>query len=294
MNKVDLHIHSSYSDDGELTPYDILQLSKKKMMETIAITDHNSVKGVKEAVDHGKDLGIEVIPGIEIDCTYNGVNLHLLGYYIDYTRKEFEELSENLFRKSMDAFPQMITNLKKIGIEVDEEEILSKAKGKVPSGELIGEIILSKESSINNAILKPYLEGGMRSDMPYLNFYWDFFAQGRIAHVPIQYMSLKSAIDLIKESGGIPVIAHPGVNLKDNMEMLDGIIKEGVEGIEVFNNYHTESQIIYFYKKAENHNLLITCGSDFHGKNKPKIEIGMCNCILDENELMEALKASDC
>lgn len=258
-------------------------------MKTIAITDHNSVQGVEEALVHGKELSIDVIPGIEIDCTYNRVNLHLLGYYIDYTLKDFEELDKSLFRKSMDAFPQMINNLRKIGIEVDEDEVLSKTKGKIPSGELIGEVILNKESSINNQILKPYLEGGKRSDMAYLNFYWDFFAQGRAAHVSIQYMSLKDAINLIKKSGGIPVIAHPGMNLKGNMEMLKHIIKEGVEGIEVFNNYHTESEINYFYKKAKEHELLITCGSDFHGKNKPGIEIGMYNCTLDEIQLIEAL-----
>lgn len=289
MNKIDLHIHSSYSDDGELTPYEILQLSKKQGMKTIAITDHNSVQGVAEALEHGKSLSIDVIPGIEIDCTYNRVNLHLLGYYIDHTLKEFEELNKSISRKSMDAFPQMITNLRKIGIEVEEEEVLSKAKGKVPSGELIGEVILNKESSTNNQILKPYLNGGKRSDMPYLNFYWDFFAQGKAAHASIQYISLKDAINLIKKSGGIPVIAHPGVNLQGNMEMLGEIIKEGVEGIEVFNNYHTESHMDYFYKKAKNYSLLITCGSDFHGKNKPGIEIGMCNCTLNEIQLIESL-----
>ncbi|WP_432665612.1 PHP domain-containing protein [Wukongibacter baidiensis] len=290
MNKIDLHIHSSYSDDGEFTPYEILQLSKKRGMKTIAITDHNSVQGVVEAVEYSEGLDIDVIPGIEIDCTYNGVNLHLLGYYIDYTLKDFEELNRSIFRKSMDAFPRMITNLKKIGVEVEEEEVLRKAKGKVPSGELIGEVILSKGNSKNNRILKPYLKGGKRSDMPYLNFYWDFFAQGKIAHVPIQYISLEEAIDLIKRSGGVPVIAHPGMNLKGNIEMLKYIIKEGVEGIEIFNNYHTEDQIDHLYKKAKEHGLLITCGSDFHGKNKPGIEIGMHNCVIDGIQLIDAFK----
>lgn len=289
MNRVDLHIHSCYSDDGEFTPYQIIQLSTNRRMKTIAITDHNSVKGVEEAIEYGKHFGVEVIPGIEIDCTYNNVDLHLLGYYIDYTGKEFEDLEKSLFEKSIDAFPKMILNLRKIGICVDGEEVLRKANGKIPTGELIAEVILNKEGNINNQLLRPYLKGGKRSDMPYINFYWDFFAQGRVAHVPIEYMSLKEAINLVKKSGGIPVIAHPGINLNNNIELLENIIKEGVEGIEVFNNYHTKSQINYLNKKAEEYELLITCGSDFHGKNKPKIEIGMCNCTIDENELIKNL-----
>jgi len=290
MNKIDLHIHSSYSDDGELTPYQILQYSTNKRMQTISITDHNSVKGVDEAIEYGKHLGVEVIPGIEIDCSYNNVNLHLLGYYIDYTRKEFEVLEKNLFEKSMTAFPQAIINLEKIGIYADVRKILKKANGRPPTGELIAEVILENEDSINNKLLKPYLKGGTRSNMPYLNFYLDFFAQGKIAHVPIEYLSLKAAINLVKDTGGIPIIAHPGINLKNNMEMLDFIIKEGIEGIEVFSNYHTSREIDYFYKKAKEYGLLITCGSDFHGKYKPGIEIGMCNCTLDETKLVTLKK----
>lgn len=287
MNRVDLHIHSCYSDDGEFTPYQIIQLSTNRRMKTIAITDHNSVKGVEEAIEYGKHFGVDVIPGIEIDCTYNNVDLHLLGYYIDYSRKEFEDLEERLFHKSIEAFPKMILNLRKIGIYVDGEEVLRKANGKIPTGELIAEVILDKKTSINNHLLRPYLKGGIKSDMPYINFYWDFFAQGKVAHVPIKYMSLKEAINLVRKSGGIPVIAHPGINLKNNMELLEDIIKEGIEGIEVFSNYHTKNQIKYFNKKAKEYKLLITCGSDFHGKNKPKIEIGMCNCNIDEIELIK-------
>lgn len=292
MNKIDLHIHSHYSTDGELTIYEILDISKKKGIEIISITDHNSVRGIEKAVQYGKQLDIEVVPGIEIDCIYNSVNLHLLGYYIDWKKNEFRELENNLHNQEMKAFPQMLSNLKKIGIAVDGEEVVRKANGRAPCGELIAEVVLAKEDSINKALLRPYLKGGERSDMPYLNFYRDFFSQGKIAHVPLRYLHLKDAINLIKASNGIPVIAHPGDNLRNNMDMIDSIIREGVMGVEVFSNYHTPAQVEYLQNKVEKNKLIVTCGSDFHGKNKPRIQLGDYKGIFNEKYLMDRLRSA--
>lgn len=281
MNKIDLHIHSNHSADGELTVQEILAISKRQGLNTIAITDHNSVQGIESAIHYGNQLNIEVIPGIEIDCVYHSVNLHLLGYFIDWKRKGYLDLEQYVHAQEMAAFPKMISKLRAEGIAADEDEILKKAAGKIPCGELIGEVVLHKENAKENPRLRPYLAGGERSDMPYLNFYRDFFAQGKVAHVPLQYLQLKEAIELVKNSNGIPIIAHPGDNLKNNMDMLDDIIREGVMGVEVFSNYHTLGQIEFLYKKAVAEDLLITCGSDFHGKNKPGIMIGACNCQFE-------------
>ena len=91
-------------------------------------------------------------------------------------------------------------------------------------------------------------------------------------------MKLIDAIKLVKATGGIPVIAHPGANLKDNPEFIDKIIAAGIEGVEIFNNYHTPEQQKYFADKARQSKLLMTAGSDFHGKNKPKIQLGQYPC----------------
>ena len=293
MSKIDLHIHSNFSDDGELTVEDIVNISKENGMKYISITDHNSVKGVKRAVECGNDVGVEVIPGIEIDCTYNSLNLHVLGYFIDYTRKEFDELEKSIFEQEIKIASEKIEKLQKnTGLKIDLSEVLERANGKIVTGELIGEILLNKKDSINNELLKPYLNNGARSDMPYVNFYWDFFSQGKAAYIPINYISLREAINLIKSSNGVPIIAHPGNNLKNNMDIIDSIIKEGIEGIEVFSSYHSLEQTNYFNNKAFEHKVLVTCGSDFHGKNKPNIKIGGCNCDLDYNNIINPLKAS--
>lgn len=289
MGKVDLHIHTNFSADGEFTPRQILDFCKSLELNTIAITDHNCIRGVGEALEYGKQLQIDVIPGIEIDCTYQSIDLHLLGYFIDIHNQEFDNLEINLNQQMMDAFPRMIFNLKKVGIEVNEEEILTVAQGKVICGELIGEALLNKKDSEKNEFLRPYLKGGHRSNNPYLNFYLDYFAQGKAAYVPMKYMHLIEAVNMVKKSGGIPVLAHPGHNLKNHMPMVEDILKEGVLGIEVFSNYHTPEQTGYFLEIAKNYKAVITCGSDFHGKNKPSITIGECHCSIVEQLLLKAL-----
>jgi predicted metal-dependent phosphoesterase TrpH len=138
----------------------------------------------------------------------------------------------------------------------------------------MAEVLLADDQYASNKKLLPYRLGGQRSDMPFLNFYLDFFAQGKPAYVKINYMDFTEAISLIKRNGGIPVVAHPGHNLKGQ----EGIVKElldlGAEGLEVFNNYHNEKQIDFFTDIAVRRKILITCGSDFHGKTKPLIRVG--------------------
>jgi 3',5'-nucleoside bisphosphate phosphatase len=274
MNQADLHVHSGYSDDGELEIKDIIEKCILNKVEILSVTDHNSVKGIQEAASICSHSGIKFISGIEIDCAYNNIDLHLLGYNIDWNRKDFDDLEKNIKKKILDSFPQMIENLDKSGIKVDPDEVLEKSNGKMPCGELIAEVLLSNRKYHSNKMLAPYMIGGERSDMPYINFYHDFFAQGKPAYVKIDYMSFSDAINLVRRCGGTPVIAHPGMNLRGKEELIPALLDCGVDGVEVFNNYHGSEQIEYIANLACQKNLLMTCGSDFHGKNKPLIEIG--------------------
>ncbi len=271
---IDLHMHSLYSDDGELSPEDIIKIGKKEGMDIMALTDHNSVKGVDEMVKHGKETGIKVVSGVEIDCVYKGINLHMLGYGIDYKRKEFLEIEEEIFEKEIAIAKTKIEKLKEnTDLKINEEKIFEIADGKIVTGEIIGEVVLAEKCNRNNLLLKEYFNNGAKSDMPFVHFYWDFFSQGKIAYVPIEFRPMKEIITLIKESGGLAVLAHPGNNFKNCPEVVDDIIKEGIDGIEVFSTYHSSEQIDYFYERAKKNHLLMTFGSDFHGKNKPNIRI---------------------
>ncbi|SFR99030.1 PHP domain-containing protein [Anaeromicropila populeti] len=291
MRKIDLHIHSEFSSDGELAIKDILDLSKKTNMEVIAITDHNSVKGVQKAIEYGKMIGLQVISGIEMDCTYKDINLHVLGYFIDPSRKEYEELENDIFQQEVKAAVEKINRLTQAtDVIVNADEIFTQAEGKIVTGEMIAENILHNRNNLDKKIVRPYLPGGEKSDMPYVHFYWDFFSQGKAAYVPIHYVSFREAVSLIKSSGGVPVIAHPGNNLREKLEILDELIQEGLEGIEVFSTYHSIEQTRYFFEKAVQEDLLITCGSDFHGKNKPNIQIGSYTKIEQDVDVLRGLQ----
>lgn len=273
MYQTDLHIHSQFSSDGEFSIAELIDKCIARQMRTFAVADHNSVKGNTEAVSLAGQAGIGFIPGIEIDCCYEGINLHVLGYQIDWESNDFAVLEEDIAGKVMDSFAGMIGNLQHLGFVIDADAVMEKAGGKLPTGELIAEVMLSDEK-YQSSLLVPYQQGGSRSDMPYINFYLDYFAQGKPAFVPIRYMEYRDAIEMIRDNGGIPVVAHPGLNLKGKEQFVEELLDKGAEGLEVFNNYHDNLQIDYFAAEVLKRKCLMTCGSDFHGLTKPLIQIG--------------------
>lgn len=274
MDKVDLHVHSKISNDGEFGIQEIIGKCLNNEINILSVTDHNSVSAIEEAITLCPDSGIKFVPGIEIDCSFKNTDLHLLGYNIDWRSMDFKELEMSIHKKVKESFPRMIENLYNLGIKVSEEEVLDKADGQLPCGELIAEVLLNNPVYNSNKNLLPYMSGGERSDMPYINFYLDYFSQGKPAYVKINYMDFHDALNLVRRNGGIPVIAHPGLNLKGKEELVVELLNDGAEGLEVFNNYHEASQAEYFAGLCVQKSVLMTCGSDFHGKNKPLIDIG--------------------
>lgn len=273
MAAIDLHIHSEYSSDGEFPVADIVGKCLGAQLTLFSLTDHNSVRGVGEAARLARERGVGFVPGIEIDCNYRGTDLHLLGYGIDWQSADFARLEEEVAAKVMASFGGMIDNLLKLGFSVDAEAVLEAAAGGLPTGELIAEVMLS-DTKYHMPPLRPYMEGGARSDMPYINFYLDYFAQGRPAFVPVEYMDYRDAVELVRDNGGTPVVAHPGLNFRGREEVAEQLLDRGAAGLEVFNNYHTPEQAVYFTSLALSKGALMTCGSDFHGKTKPRIAVG--------------------
>ena len=286
----DLHIHSKYSNDSEFEIADIVTLCKKNGIEFFSITDHNSVKGNKEAAFEAEQRGIKFTAGIEIDCNYKGTNLHVLGYHVNWQSEDFARIENEVYIKVMDSFGQMIHNLCRLGFVINAETVLVKAGAKEPTAELIAEVMLSNPQYYTHLLL-PYMSGGERSNMPYINFYLDYFAQGKPAHVPVRFMDYQDTINVIRDNGGIPIIAHPGLNLKGREEVVEELLSKGAAGLEVFNNYHSLNQADYFASLVQKRNCLMTCGSDFHGKNKPLINIGQYQ-IIDKykGDLMNSIE----
>lgn len=270
---MDLHIHSAWSSDGEFGPEEIVGKCRDAGVDLFSLTDHNSVKGIEQAAVCARETGIGFVPGIEIDCNYKGTDMHLLGYGIDWESADFARLEATVADRVRDSFSGMIDNLLRLGFAVEADAVLAAAGSKLPTGELIAEVMLSQER-FHTPLLEPYLEGGSRSDMPFINFYLDYFAQGRPAFVPVEYMRYEDALELVRDNGGVPVVAHPGLNFRGRERVVEELLHGGAAALEVFNNYHDADQTAYFAGVAVRERAGMTCGSDFHGKTKPRIAVG--------------------
>jgi len=290
-NSVDLHMHTAYSDDGEFTPAELVLQCKKAGLRIIAFTDHNCVKANAEAQKEAELLNILYIPAVEIDCNYNGTNLHILGYQIDDTNDGFERIEQNILQQELTASKERLNLTKQLGFYVTEDELNALSNGEISgnvwTGEMFAEILLNKPEYQDSELLHPYRSGGLRSDNPYVNFYWDYYSQGKPCYVKIKFPDLDETVSIIRRSGGKAVLAHPGINLKENFSLLYNIIACGIDGIEAFSSYHDESSSRYFYDMARKNALMVTCGSDYHGKTKPSVRLGSTGCFVDEKEIAQ-------
>lgn len=289
MSRIDLHMHSIISLDGEYEPEELAVLCKESGISVASLTDHNSVRGVKRMAEAGKKLGIQVVPGVELDCIYGDLNLHLLGYGIDAEHPEFEKNEENLLMQKKNSSRNEMDIIKELGIFFEEEAVMKLARDGIVVGEMIGEAAIADLRNHQNPLIQPYLPGGARSDNPYVNFFWDYFSQGKPAFLPIRYMSFSQAVNLIQEAGGIPVIAHPGQTVKRNEEMIRDMVALGARGLEVYSSYHSPEEVEYYRRLADDLGILKTIGSDFHGKTKPSVYLGKTNGDVDEEELYSQL-----
>ncbi|MDM8194907.1 PHP domain-containing protein [Massilimicrobiota timonensis] len=286
---IDLHMHSMYSDDGEYTPTQLVDMCHEAGVKIMAIADHNWVKANEEAKKHADELGMTYIPAIEIDCTYKGVNLHVLGYGID-NQEVFNQLGEDIEKQEIACSMKKLELTNALGFDLKKEQLDTLSTNGVYTGEMFGEALLNDSRYEAHELLKPYRQGGERSDNPYVNFYWDYYAQGKPCYTEIHFPTLEETIQLIHQHGGVALLAHPGNNLKGQFELFDEMVALGLDGVECFSSYHTTETNEYFYNKAKELNVLYTCGSDFHGKTKPSIHLGENGC-LNPQEIEDCLKA---
>ena len=286
---IDLHMHSMYSDDGEYTPTQLVDMCHEAGVKIMAIADHNWVKANEEAKKHADELGMTYIPAIEIDCTYKGVNLHVLGYGID-NQEVFNQLGADIEKQEIACSMKKLELTNALGFDLKKEQLDALSTNGVYTGEMFGEALLNDSRYEDHELLKPYRQGGERSDNPYVNFYWDYYAQGKPCYTEIHFPTLEETIQLIHQHGGVALLAHPGNNLKGQFELFDEMAALGLDGVECFSSYHTTETNEYFYNKAKELNVLYTCGSDFHGKTKPSIYLGENGC-LNPQEIEDCLKA---
>jgi len=245
--KVDLHIHTTFSD-GKLTPAEIVQKSRELGLRAIAITDHDTVDGIPQALEAGKREAMEVIPGIEINTYYDGQEIHILGYYIEYDKPGLKKTLSYLLQKRSERVEKIVGKLKQLGINIGFDEIKLKAGG--PS--------LGRPHVARALIDKGYAESIEDAFDKFLN-------PGRPAYVERYKLTPFDAVDIIKKSKGIPVLAHPG--LLSQKQIIGQLTDYGILGIEVYHKDHTSEQIKFFMELASAKGLLMTGGSDSHGES---------------------------
>lgn len=272
--KFDLHMHSSFSKDGDLTPKQLIQKAKENYLNIIALCDHDSVQGVEEMIKEGNKNNIQVIPGIECSTIISDCECHLLGYNIDIHHPYFQNLTDHVSELMHNALHERVVKFEnKYNIKIDEQQIIKDAGDSDPWFTLCNSIF-SDPNNQDIEDFQDYLEGGKRSDPAPCNFFWDKCQAGSDLYVRVEYPTLKESVKMIHEAGGIAVLAHPFNNFYKKESLLQEALDAGIDGIEVYSNYHDSKHIEYYNEFAKKHHLIVTCGSDFHGKNKPNIKMG--------------------
>jgi len=255
MNKLcDLHIHTYYSD-GVHSPSEVVEMAKMKEISAIAITDHDTISGIKEGMKRGKSKGVEVIAGVELSSQEAQRDVHILGYLISLNRSALIEKLQFFREERMKRAYVIIKKLKDLGISIEFDEILQIAQNGSVGRPHIAQVLLRRGyvSSIKEAFDR-------------------YIGYESPAYVPKYKMTPKEAINLIRNSGGIPVYAHPGVH--SDPDYILHLAKQGLMGIEVWHPDHSEEDIKILDEIADKYGLLKTGGTDFHGFEKGKAPIG--------------------
>ena len=275
---IDLHIHSRYSDDGELAPEILLGIAKQAGISMVSVCDHNSVRANEEACAAAKKQGIDYLNGIELDCVYRGLNFHVLGYGITDSRGDFAAVEAEIDRQYTDQSMEALERTRRLGFDISEEEMRAACQWNFwPNrwtGERFGEVLLGRADYMDHPLLKPYRPGGERGDNPWVNFYWDFYSQGKPCYVEMHFPPMQRILEMIRDNGGAAVLAHPGNNLRGYEDLFSEMLDLGFSGVEAFSSYHTAQQSAFFCKNTRETSRFCTCGSDFHGRMKPAISMG--------------------
>lgn len=249
----DLHVHTTASD-GSYPPKRVLKIADEKGLAAIGIVDHDTMSGVESIWESGVQSDVEVLPGVELSCEKGGVHFDLLGYFVDPNNtilsRKLSELQENRLNRAR----KMTEKLQKLEIDVSLDEAL-----RISGGGAVGR---------PHFAWLLYTEGHVNSVEEAFSKY---LGEGEPAYVEKERLGLEEAVSLIREGGGLSILAHPSFG---GLEVFEEIMEAGVDGIEVYHSMHSDDEIRKYHELAMENNLLESGGSDSHGEYTPKTPIG--------------------
>ena len=263
---VDLHTHSTKSD-GSYTPTELIDYAVEKGLVAIALTDHDTTAGLDEAISHAAMLSkqgkpsVEVIPGIEFSSEYQGKDIHIVGLFISYDSPAFQKKLHSFVDSRIERNHKMCRNLQEAGIDISYEKLLDAFPGAV----------ITRGHYATYLVEHGYTASRADAFSKYLGDHTKYF-------VPREKATAAEAVRLIREAGGVPILAHaPLYHMgQDALDTLVCTLKEnGLMGIEaVYSTYSNQDQRDML-RLADKYDLLLSGGSDFHGTNKPGLDLAV-------------------
>ncbi len=257
---IDLHTHTTASD-GSYKPRDLVKSAKDQGLQAIAVTDHDTSAGNREALEAGVDFEIEVVPGVEISADSPWGAIHIVGLFVRLNDEEMESTLRDLRRFREERNRKMIKLLVDMGIPITMEELLMEAGGDLVGRPHFAALLVKK--------------GAVKS---YQEAFDVYLKSGGKAYLDKKRLSTEDAISMIVHADGIPILAHPfTLRRKDESQFetrLKSLIEQGLLGIEVYYTDHSKGEEAYFADIARRYNLLISGGTDFHGSVKPNVTLG--------------------
>jgi len=256
-SKVDLHIHSNYSD-GYLSVQEIIYYAHKRNLKAISITDHDTISALALAQKYCRQYGIEFINGIEISARSKNFDLHILGYFFDYHNVYLNEYVKFFQNERIKRAKKIVDRLNEIGINLTFDQVK----------QIAGKASIGRPHIAYAMVAKGYAKS-------YHEVFQNYIGDGCMCAVAKYKISPQDAISMIQQAGGICSLAHPGTDVSD--EGIYELIEVGLEGIETIHPRHDQQQVDHYRKIAYENNLIETGGSDCHGKDKDSILIGQIN-----------------
>ncbi|MBE5989623.1 hypothetical protein BXY41_103109 [Lacrimispora xylanisolvens] len=259
MNFIDLHVHSNASD-GTLSPASVVELAAQKGLSAIALTDHDTIEGIPEALEAAKSLPLEVIPGIELSCVYLGEEIHILGLYVDLADKNFITETDTLKDIRMKRNTEMIRRFQNAGIDITLSEVQAGNPDTVITRAHFARVLLEKG----------YVTNMDQAFKKYLSYSGPYCPRK-------EKITPEHAMKILRDCNASPVLAHPyqyHLGDKKTEELVSYLKEMGLHGLEVYHSSNNQYESGKLKKLAKKYQLFPTGGSDFHGTNKPDIDLG--------------------